>query len=544
MAQITTGAVCVDSKGKSYNIGKRLGGGGEGDVYEVNSGTVAKIYDPAKKYTQVCTPQFMEEKLKLMLKYPVKNPYDNSGKLLIAWPSELLYHNGSFCGYLMPKINVKYKLFSVYRESAREVMFKPNKYDWSYALRVAINLAIGVGRVHEAGHLVGDMNPSNFFVDSDGSVILIDTDSFDISDPVSGKNYKCMVGYPDYIAPELQGRRLDQPSAKFTRESDNYSLAINLFRILMEGNHPFNCAAVQGAVSSSGESKEVQAMQNGDCPYIKLTQAGAIPALAPDFKMIPNEIRTLFVKAFDYTQATIMTARKNRPTAAEWANTLVKFYDGDLLTRCAEDSSHIFFKQYAADYGACPWCERENRMYNIMKKINTTTAIAPVKTTPQTKTIAPTYNANSYGNTYNQNTTYGGFNAAKTYRSAGMLYAVLIIAGIASGFFIGGPFLNILNGIEWSEMNSITSNIDSILVQIILAVIGGVIGGFIAKWCSDSYRKSYRVWPWYLLAAAMPIATFIAGAIVTLAIVIVICIIYLALVLLGLALVCACCGNS
>lgn len=533
MSRAGIGSICVDSHGKTYTLENKLGSGGEGAVFSIknNPNSVAKIYIPEEKFTKNCTRDYMEQKIKLMLRKPVSNPYDEHSNLLIAWPTEILYCDGEFVGYLMPKITEQFKLFDMYRPTERVKIFQniSGGYTWAISYLVAISMAYAVKRVHEAGHLVGDMNPSNFFVTSAGTVILIDTDSFDIKDPDNGKTYKCTVAYEDYLAPELQGRRLSDPNSHFTKQTDYFGLAIHIFRLLMDGHHPFNCKEVTGAVSSVGAPKQVRAMANGECPYVRPISNGVVPDKAPKFAMLPSDIRNLFDEVFNYDSVTKDTISK-RPSEDDWLRVLGSHYNASELKACSKNSTHVYFKSY----GLCPWCEVESKII----------IPTPVHTQLQTQTqpTSNTYTQSAAASTNNPHTYYPTITPTPSmntqyYREASLLYAIYIITGIASGFFLGGPFNNII-------IDGLDVGIPAVAVQIILAIIGGIVGGVIAYYCSERYKLSYRVWPWYLLALVLPIATVLTGGIIVLAILIIIGILYLIAIIIGLAIAAFCCCSS
>ena len=94
-------------------------------------------------------------------------------------------------------------------------------------MTIAYNLAMAVWSVNKAGVVVGDMNPNNIMVDELGQVTLIDTDSFNITNKRTGKIYKCTVGVPEILPPELQGVNLADPKNKFTEQTDGFSLSIH-----------------------------------------------------------------------------------------------------------------------------------------------------------------------------------------------------------------------------------------------------------------------------------------------------------------------------
>ena len=215
-----------------YRLLKQLGSGGEGVVYITDRpDLVIKIY--RKPYAQ------MERKLKSMLQYPLEPKADGS-HLLIAWPQDIIYENGSFVGYAMPYVMDTYPIYTVCRNNEKHIkdchaVFP--QYDWRYSLMVAYHLAWTVSYIHDHGYVVGDMNSNNIVIHSDGTVTILDVDSFDVTNPKTGEHFPCGVGIGEFLAPELQGRNLR--NARFTRHTDEFSLAIHIFILLMNNTHPF-----------------------------------------------------------------------------------------------------------------------------------------------------------------------------------------------------------------------------------------------------------------------------------------------------------------
>ena len=235
--------------GRSYRVQSApFAGGGEGDIYDVVgvSGYVAKVYKPDKRTTE------RERKLSVMVsnKPNVMEQY--------AWPLDVLYENGRFMGYIMPKINGKEKLRNIYVYDKRKG--KP----WSLFIAIAKNLSAAVHNVHEIHQVIGDLNPENILVNPiDGMVTLVDTDSYHISD--SSRTYRCGVGMPEFVAPELQGIHFPSaPLPTFTPESDRFALAVLIFALLMNGAHPFSCTVISG---SSSKFQPIDNMQNGKCAF-------------------------------------------------------------------------------------------------------------------------------------------------------------------------------------------------------------------------------------------------------------------------------------
>ncbi len=325
--------------GNSYRLQSTpFAGGGEGDIYNIEGavGLVAKIYKADKRTTE------RERKLSVMvsIKPSVMEQY--------AWPLDVLYENGQFVGYVMPKISGKEKLRNIYVYDKRKG--KP----WSLYIAIAKNLAAAVHNVHEIHQVIGDLNPENILVNpNDGMVTLVDTDSYHIAD--SSRTYRCGVGMPEFIAPELQGIHFPSaPLPTFTPETDRFALAVLIFALLMNGAHPFSCKVISG---SSSKFQPIDNMQNGKCAFFQDSRSSNmdIPRYAPDLESLPENLQQLFRRAF-------VSGHGNpslRPSAEEWYNVLEQL-EANLKT-CYDNAQHIYY------YGAksCPWCEVDKKMHSI-----------------------------------------------------------------------------------------------------------------------------------------------------------------------------------
>ena len=325
--------------GKLYSVQSApFAGGGEGDIYSIDGATdiVAKIYKADKRTTE------RERKLSVMvsIKPSILEQY--------AWPVDVLYENGQFVGYVMPKISGKEKLRNIY------VYDKRTGKPWSLYIAIAKNLAAAVHNVHEIHQVIGDLNPENILVNpNDGMVTLVDTDSYHIAD--SNRTYRCGVGMPEFIAPELQGIHFPSaPLPTFTPESDRFALAVLIFALLMNGAHPFSCKVISG---SSSKFQPIDNMQNGKCAFFQDSRSSNmdIPRYAPDIESLPENIQQLFRRAF-------VSGHGNpslRPSAEEWYNALEQLESN--LKTCYDNTQHIYY--YGAK--ACPWCEVDKKMHSI-----------------------------------------------------------------------------------------------------------------------------------------------------------------------------------
>lgn len=347
--------------GKIYNIGRELAHGGEGKVCYVNGddSILLKLYFPTTKSDKMAA---LEKKLTVMVNDKNFDAYVDTehGRVLrFAWPTDLLYDmSGKFVGFVMPNARNTYEFHELMWPDRRE-QFK--QYDYKRSIAVSFNLTQAVQYAHDRGYVLGDMNVKNFRFDRNCYVIVLDVDSFDVVDRATGAHYKCSVGTGDYLAPELQGvGDLSRPSARFTRESDYFSMALLVFQFLMDGTHPFNAPRITtgNGYSSSASANPMQTdIANGNCPYVRTGTGKAIPAYAPDFVMLPANLRELFRRTFGYTQSTAVQAISGRATAAEFGMALYHFYSRTDKVTCPTDSRHIYLSRLSS----CPFCARNSK---------------------------------------------------------------------------------------------------------------------------------------------------------------------------------------
>lgn len=316
---------------KQIALGQELGSGGEAIVYELQSNpdSVAKIYHRAK-----CPPV---EKLKLMMANPPKDPTRSLHHVSISWISDLVQDNtGCIVGYLMPKISHGIAIHKLYHPRTRRKNYIG--FTWQYLHRTSYNLASAVAAIHEKNYVIGDLNESNILVQPNTMVTLIDTDSFQVMSP-QGHVFRCPVGKPEYVAPEIQGVRL----STIDREEvhDRFALAVLIFLLLMEGSHPFR---------GDGEPSDLpQRIKHGLFPFsLSDPPPRKPPRLSVPFQALYSEVQQLFHDCFveGYQQPS------RRPKASDWVHALKRAEQA--LIPCPINKFHY----YLSNQKECTWCER------------------------------------------------------------------------------------------------------------------------------------------------------------------------------------------
>ena len=211
----------------AVTLGKLLGEGGEGRVYELIGlpNYVAKIFDSEHRTTH------RQEKLTLLMSRGLVREG-------IGFPVAVLTSTDDhFVGYAMPRAAGK-ELQSTVMRPKRFKMTYPN---WTKAdlVDVCISFLEKVAYLHSLNILLGDINPKNLMVDETKAVWIIDADSWQLD------GYPCPVGTPMFTSPTVTGDYADRLR---TRQDELFAVATMLFMILITGQFPYSRAGTDGDI--------------------------------------------------------------------------------------------------------------------------------------------------------------------------------------------------------------------------------------------------------------------------------------------------------
>lgn len=320
----------IDQNGRQIVLGKCLGKGGEGAVYEFagSPDLVAKIYHPSKL---PLTPD-KSEKLSVMLPRGTAEIMS-----FAAWPKATLHLNGKTVGLVLPRIRDSREIHELYSPAHRKIAFP--RADWRFLVRVARNCAAAFATLHRHNIVIGDVNQGNLFVSRKAMINLIDCDSFQIC--TNGHIYRCPVGVAHFVPPELQHARLSEVMR--TANHDNFGLAILIFHLLFMGRHPYS-----GRYSGAGDMPIEKAIREYRFPYsvnASRMQMGP-PPNSLTLGALPQHLGVLFERAFSRGSE----LPNARPSATEWVHALEQL-EGQ-LRQCMDDAGHSYFSQLSS----CPWC--------------------------------------------------------------------------------------------------------------------------------------------------------------------------------------------
>ena len=212
-----TGDLVRSEKDGDLRLGRELGSGGEGTVYDLGDGTVAKIYHKDRLTFG------KGAKISYMVKHPVKY----AG---ICWPQELLYNQyNELVGYRMPRASgSKLKNLLENRQTLESFCAKGKKKD---LVQLAITILKKIAVLQLNGVLLGDINLNNILAVSPTEVWLVDCDSYQTG------GYVCPVGDPRFTAPEIQGKKF--PTFLRSIGNEQFAVAVLLFMLMVTGKHPY-----------------------------------------------------------------------------------------------------------------------------------------------------------------------------------------------------------------------------------------------------------------------------------------------------------------
>ncbi|REG49566.1 DNA-binding helix-hairpin-helix protein with protein kinase domain [Paraburkholderia sp. BL6669N2] len=324
-----------DEAGSLVTLQKEIGRGGEGSVFEsteFSRDSVAKVYHSP-------LPTDKQSKLRAMVRL-------GNGHLrqIAAWPTQLLLRQkgGAIAGFLMARIEGYQPIHNLSSPASRKQLFPDANY--AFLVHVARNVAASFDAVHAHGHVVGDVNENNFLVGRNGTVKLIDCDSFQISD--GGTKYTCDVGVLLFTPPELQKVGTFRGRERAANH-DNFGLAVLIFQLLFLGRHPFS-----GVPLGKGDGSIEEAIAGFRFAYANDRRQRQVDS-PPDtlaLSFFPPEVGRAFERAFTEHGAT-----GGRPLAREWVSLLDSFKSS--LRACGQVADH----RYPPSQASCPWCDMDTR---------------------------------------------------------------------------------------------------------------------------------------------------------------------------------------
>jgi DNA-binding helix-hairpin-helix protein with protein kinase domain len=287
--------------GTALVIGRKLGEGGQGAVYEVVVGGKSL----AVKWLRP-SPLEAEQRQAIGRLTSHSRPHR-----AFAWPIDLVESNevGGF-GYLMPMMERRF-------QSLAALLNEPRQPSFRTLIAIARNLVDAFSSLHAAGLCYRDINFGNLRVDpGTAEVMIIDNDNVGTDGDAA-----FVKGTRRFMAPEIvRGEAL--PSSR----TDFYSLAVLLFLLLVHG-HPLEGRRVVASYDwAAGEESELMVEHFGREPLFVFDPVDVSNRPLPDDPMArwwpvyPVFLRLLFERSF--TTGIVDPSSPDRCSEGRWRRAL------------------------------------------------------------------------------------------------------------------------------------------------------------------------------------------------------------------------------
>ncbi len=347
-------AIYGDGSWEEITLGEMVNrGGAAGRIFAVDGHPrlVAKIFHNLGKSST------NREKLQAMLlNRPAFAPAMKDGRqftmedgnsyVQIAWPEALLEDSSGFCvGYLMPLIDLSQatSLDHFMQKAIRQKLKLTEKYE--HRLQAACNLCAMVAALHEKGHYIVDLKPSNVYVYKQSMLVaLLDCDGFSICGEKG--RYPAEFVSEEYIYPEGMRETCD----KMGEEQDKFALAVILFKLMNNGIHPFSGTPRRQGTQNLTIQERIAGYHYAYGSWADLYQA---PHPYSIHNYFARDTLELFDRAF--------VKGMKRPSAAEWERHLRHLLQN--LRQCKKNPNHAYFTSKG-----CGLCLMEEKFKADMKE--------------------------------------------------------------------------------------------------------------------------------------------------------------------------------
>lgn len=274
-----------------------------------------------------------------------------------AYPPIYRFGRGASYEYNLEGADKRCTWFTV--PARRKYLVRAELGDFRTMLRVSINLARAVRRMHQAGLAHSDLSPNNVLADPvTGGCVVIDIDAL----VVPGIFPPEVIGTPGYIAPEvLDSLRL--PPGHPARKSaciatDLHALAVLIYEFLLQ-RHPLAGPRFDAALASGDE---LSAFGTGAV----FAEHPANTSNRPDMKWASRDLGPYLEQLFYRAFVEGLHSPDRRPAALEWERGLERTWE--LLQPCTNLAcTHKWFVLHRTKRLRCPFCGSETIGRDMMR---------------------------------------------------------------------------------------------------------------------------------------------------------------------------------
>ena len=337
--QLKAGTFLTSESSTKYKVISLLGAGGQGEVYDVESG--GKHYALKWYFKHMAT----REQKAILDNLVAKGSPDDS----FLWPQDIIFKSyGESFGYIMPLRPKNFK-------SIVDMMKRRAEPSFYSLCRAAYNLTNGYQKLHTMGYSYRDISFGNLFFNPDnGDVLICDNDNVS----ANGLDNSSIYGTPRFMAPEIVVGK-----AKPSRNTDLYSLAVLLFYMFMMG-HP-----LEGKLEADIKCMDIHAMNKlyGTNPVFiydpkdksNRPVRGYQDNVLIYWDLYPQALKDLFTQSF--TEG--LTSPNKRVTEKKWLETFANLMTG--VVACPKCGAEVFYDESKDAQGvahACWNCSRAVQM--------------------------------------------------------------------------------------------------------------------------------------------------------------------------------------
>ncbi|MBM7804188.1 serine/threonine protein kinase [Geodermatophilus bullaregiensis] len=322
--------------------GDLIGDGQQGRVYTLpeDPSFCVKIYaDPAS------IPD-LDSRLRELARFGTRHWHVNGNHPEIAYPIAVCRDvSGAASGFIMQRLHGGYARF-------QEGLFKQNSklrrsglLTYEHFIAFAADLARVVAKLHAESFVIGDLSLDNLFAHRrHARITIIDVDSFQFVGS-TGQRFGSRMWRPENSPPEVAG---SGSMAWRTRHADEFSLAVVICQLLLEGHSPF--AGFPADYDPDGDDDDQREVSNiaAGRSWVLPQPTLVVGRTVPSPTLLPPRLRRLAEQCFVAGRL----EPTQRPSADLWYRALIHL--GANLKRCSANRNH----QYRGGLRNCPWCER------------------------------------------------------------------------------------------------------------------------------------------------------------------------------------------
>ena len=324
----------ITSSGKSLNIVKFLGSGGQGEVYEVN-------YEGRRLALKWYFIQTGTQNQKTMIERLVKLGKPDERFL---WPVDVLtVHKKKSFGYLMPLRPFQFS-------NIVDLMKRRVEPSFDSVITACIQLADSFYKLHQKDLCYRDISFGNFFFHArTGDILICDNDNVT---PTS-IDHSGVLGTPRFMAPEVVLGK-----SKPNMSSDLFSLSVLIFYMLMM-HHP-----LEGKLEKNIKCFDLPAMTKlyGERPVFIFDPINSINRPVPGYHdnaiafwpIYTERIRELFVHTF--TKGSRIP--NQRISEKVWREVLIELKNSITVCECGMENFYDIQKLKQNQHNRCWHCNR------------------------------------------------------------------------------------------------------------------------------------------------------------------------------------------